>query len=263
MATITGSATLVGTAGESLFLVDSGQGLTVHDILDEICLLWGYQSAYLAPTYMQKRAIHDMNGAFQMIWSLAKDVDYFSRQTLTLTFGSNVNQQTLPGEVLTILGPCRLMTGQPLRPISSRSQYDSYGELFLGQYTEAVASGTPQAFWVERLFQPEPDNVENILHIVPAPITSTNILLDISLQPPRYEWSDFVLSTPVQFPQRYADSVLVPFCRYRAMSSFVLADPDTRPTLVADYQNALRLIGAVDPEMKSVEFAERATDKAA
>ncbi len=139
MATINGIASDRATSGQSAFLIQSGQGLTVKDVLDEITMVWGYQYAFLAPTYMQKRAIHDMNGAFQMIWALAKDANYFSRQTITLTYASNATQQTLPGNVLTILGPARLESNnQPLRPIASRSQYDSYGTLFLGQLNLAV-----------------------------------------------------------------------------------------------------------------------------
>lgn len=263
MATINATGIDTGIASENIFLTQVGQGLTVKDVLDEILLVWGIQSAEIAPTWLLKRAIHDMNGAFQMIWSMAKDDNFFSRQTLTISFGAGVSQVSMPNTVLTILGPARFATnGQPLRPIASRSQYDSFGTIFLGQLGFGISNGTPVAFWVEKLNIALPDNVENILHIVPAPTSTTNILIDVSTLAPRYEWSDYVLATPVQMPQLYADSVLLPFCRYRAISSYVIADPDTRPTIVADYQMALKLIGAIDPQMKEIEFTERASDRA-
>ena len=248
--------------GQNAFLTQPDQGLTVTDVINDILLLWGMTVPSSAPSYWFTRAIHDMNAALQMVWALSKDADYFSRQTLTLTFGSGISEMTLPENVLTVLGPARFQNnGQPLRPLTNRSQYDSYGPLFLGQLAFGIPNGPPQAFFIEKLNIPEPDDVTNILHVVPAPTLSTSILLDVSLQAPRYVFNDYVTGTPVQFPHKYADSVLLPFCRYKAMTSFLLPNPDLRPSLVSDYQSALRIIGAVDPSMKQVEFAERATDR--
>jgi hypothetical protein len=264
MATLTGKAVDRAYAADQVFLTQLGQGLTVKDVVDDILLLWGISPPSFPPATFLKRAIHDMNGALQMVWALAKDSNYFSRQTLTVSFGAGISQQTLPENVLTILGPARFTSnGQPLNPISSRSQFNSYGPIFVGTLTFAVPNGTPTAFWVEKLNIGAPDNVTNILHIVPPPVATTGIQIDVSMDAPRYEWNDYVLATPVQFPHLYVDSVLLPFCRYRAMTSFLLTNPDLRPSLVADYQTAMRLIGAVDPSMKEVEFAERATDRAA
>ena len=264
MATLTGASISNAASGQQAFLIQQGQGLTIKDILDEILLLWGIQYAALAPRYLLKRAIHDMNAALQMIWALSKDVNYFSRQTLTVSFPAGVSQVNLPTAVLNVLGPARLAsTKQILRPVSSRPQFDAFAQLFLGQISNSLSNGTPQAFWVERLNIAQPDNVQNIMHVVPAPAVTTSILLDVSMDAPRYEWNDYILATPVEMPSLYADSVLVPFCRYRAMSSHFMAQTDDRPTIVAEYQTALRLIGAVDPAMKEVQFAERASDKAA
>lgn len=249
---------------QNAFLTQPTQGLTVTDVINDIILLWGITNPATAPSYWFKRALHDMNGALQMVWALSKDADYFSRQTLTLTFGSGISAMTLPENVLTILGPARFQsTGQSLRPLTNRSQYDSYGPTFLGQLNFYVSLGTPQAFFIEKLNIAAPDDVTNIMHVVPPPAASTILLLDVSTQAPRYVFNDYQTATPVQFPHKYVDSVLLPFCRYKAMTSFLLVDPNLRPSLVADYQSALRLIGAVDPAMKEVEFAERATDRAA
>lgn len=264
MATLPGFISDRANAQENAFLTQNGQALTVRDIIDDILLLWGVSIPSTADRSMLKRAIHDMNAALQMVWSMAKDADYFSRQTLTLTFGSGVSQVTLPENVLTILGPARFASnGQPLRPISSRSQFDSYVPIFLGGTNFTIPNGPPQAFFIEKLNIAAPDDVENIIHLVPAPGTSTALLLDVSIQAPRYVWNDYFTATPVQFPHKYADSVLIPLCRYKAMTSYLLPNPDIRPSLVADYQSALHIIGAVDPAMKEVEFAERSTDRAA
>ena len=249
-------------AGQNAFLTLPGQGLTVTDIVNDLLLLWGVAIPFTAPAYMVTRAIHDMNAALQMVWSLAKDSDYFSRQTLSLTFAGSVSSQTLPENVLTILGPARFATnGLPLRPLSTRGQYDSYGPIFLGQLGFTVPGGAPQAFFIEKLNIAAPDDASNIMHVVPTPTTSTNFLLDVSVQAPRYVWNDYEIATPVQFPHKYADSVLIPFCRYKAMTSYFLPDANVRPSLVSDWQAALKIIGAVDPAMKEVEFAERANDR--
>lgn len=133
----------------------------------------------------------------------------------------------------------------------------------MGSSSFTVPNGSPQSFWIEKLNIMLPDDVQTILHLVPAPNVSTTLLLDVSLQAPRYEWNDYINATPVQMPQLYADSVLIPFCRYRAMTSFRLIRPDLTPSLVADYQSALKIIGAIDPAMKEVQFSERASDREA
>ena len=264
MATNYATAQDQAVVGQRAFLTQAGQGLTVKDIINDILLLWGIQYGSLAPEYQMKRAIHDMNGALQMIWSLAKDASYFSRTTLTLTFAAGVASYILPGTVLTILGPCRFAaSGIPLRPITSRPQFDSFAPIFLGVPAFQRPQGNPIAYWIEKLNIDLPNNVQNIVHLVPTPASAVSLLLDVSNQAPRYEWSDYLAATPVQFPQLYADSVLIPFCRYRAMTSFRLIRPDITPSLVADYQNALKLIGAIDPSQKEVEFSERASDRAA
>jgi hypothetical protein len=248
-------------SSENAFLTSLGQGLSVTDVVNDMLLLLGIPLPSTAPQYILARCIHDMNAAFQMIWALAKQEDYFSRQTLTLIYGPGVSQMTLSQNVLTNLGPARLQTGQPLRPVSSRGMFDGFGPMFLGSLSYSVSEGTPLAFFLEKLNQAEPDNVENILHIVPPPSASTTILIDVSVQPPRYEWNDYVNATPVEFPQLFADSVLLPFCRYKAMTSLYFTEDSKRPGIVEDYQTALRLIGAVDPSMKEVTFAERSNDK--
>lgn len=248
--------------GESVFLTDAEQGLTVKDIVDDILQTWGLIIPELVFRHHLKRAMHDMNGAFQMIWAMAKDADYFSRKTLTLSFGSGVGQVILPGNVLGVLGPARyLSTGQSLRPLSSRGMLDNFGPAFLGLSTFAVPNGTPLAFFIEKLNIAMPDNVQNVMHIVPAPSVDMDILQDVSVQCPRYDWNDYVNATPVEMPNKYADAVLIPFARYRAMSSQYFVDSDRRPTIEADYQTALRLIGAVDPSMKEVTYAEHASDR--
>jgi hypothetical protein len=252
------------TATANAFLKQSGQALTVRDVITDILLLWGVAIPSTAPAYMITRAIHDLNGALQMVWSMSKEVDYFSRETLTLNFNAGQVSQPLPENVLAVLGPCRYQpNGQPLRPIPSRAQFDSYGPIFLGQLGFAPMQGNPQAYWVEMLNEAAPDNVTNILHLVPIPAMAISLLLDVTTQPPRYIYNDYLNSTPIDFPHKYTDSVLLPFVRYRSMSTYFVPNPDVRPVLVADYQNALKIIGAIDPNMKEVEFAERATERAA
>ena len=249
---------------ENAFLTQPSQGLTVTDIINDLLLLWGIAIPSTAPAYQINRAIHDMNGALQMIWATAKDANYFSRQTLTLAFTGGEASQSLPENVLTILGPCRYQsTGQPLLTIPTRSQFDAYGPIYGQSLTYPVATGAPFAFWVEKLNISAPDNVTNIIHLVPTPSSSTTILLDVSIDAPRYVWQDYITATPVQFPHMYCDTVLIPFCRYRAMTSYLLPNPDIRPALVEDWQTAMKIIGAVDPNMKEVQFAERASDRAA
>lgn len=246
-------------AGMTAHLSFVGQGLGVCDVINDILLLWGIEDARMSVEYLRERALNDLNAAMQLIWARAKDRDYFSRRTLTVNIPSSSASVELEQEVQNVLGPVRRASDKGnLRPLASRSQLDLFGHLFLGQTSAAVANGIPQAFFAERLNQNRPDNTKIILHVVPAPAADTDLLVDVAMECPRYEWRDYCTCTPLHIPHRYAESVLLPVCRYRAMSSHYFIKEERRELIENEYATAMQVLGLLDPQLKEAEASKEA-----
>jgi hypothetical protein len=247
------------SATTSVYLSFVGQGLGVCNAINDILLLWGIEDARMSVEYLRERALTDLNAAMQLIWAQAKDRDYFSRQTLTVNVPSGQKSVELEQDVQQVLGPVRRASDKGnLRPLASRSQLDLFGHLFLGQTNSAVADGVPQAFFAERLNQNRPDNTRVILHVVPAPDENTNLLVDVAMECPRYEWRDYCQCTPLHIPHRYAESILLPICRHRAMSSHYFIKEERRELIENEYSTAMQVLGLVDPQLKEAEAAKEA-----
>jgi hypothetical protein len=246
-------------ATASAYLSFVGQGLAVCNVINDILLLWGIEDARMSVEYLRERALTDLNAAMQLIWARAKDRDYFSRRTLTVNVLSGVGSAELEQEVQNVLGPVRRASDKgTLRPLASRSQLDLFGHLFLGQTSAAVANGTPQAFFAERLNQSRPDNTKIILHVVPSPDADTDLLVDVAMECPRYEWRDYCQCTPLHIPHRYAESVLLPVCRHRAMSSHYFIKEERKELIENEYSTAMQVLGLVDPQLKEAEASKEA-----
>lgn len=242
-------------------LTQVASGLSFTDVVDEILLLWGMLAPGAAPVSLLKDTVHIVNGALQDIWSVSKETPYFARSTLPITFNSGISTSTLPINVLAVVGPIRLNNGQVLRMFDARDQFDNFGPIYLGQTSFIVAGGNPIAAFVEQLNIAASDNVTNIIHIVPTPTGTTTVNVDVTLQPPRFQFSDYLNHTQIQMPNLYADAILIPFVRYKAMNSIYFTKSERAAIIVAEYQGALKLLGAVDPQAKEVEFTSRSSGR--
>lgn len=259
--TISGDATLTAVssvvATTEGYLTFEGQGLGVCDVINDILLLWGIEDARLAVEHLRGRALNDLNAAMQLIWSRAKDLDYFSRKTITVTLSANNSSYEFDPNIQSVVGPVRRANGrQALRPLASRSQFDLFGHIFLGQTGVTVATAYPQAFFIERLTQNRPDNARVILHVVPTPFEETQILVDVAMECPRYTWKDYCYCVPLYIPHRYVETLLLPICRKRATSCQYFAKPDSAKTIEDEYNTAMQMLGMLDPQIKEVSAAE-------
>jgi len=234
-----------------------GQGLTVVDVIDDIMMLWGIENVAMSVDQLRERAIYDLNAAMQTIWSLAKDRDYFSRKTLQVQLLASETSVVLTQEIQAVLAPIRLQDSKRnLRALSSRSQLDLFGHIFLGRVGITVPTGEPSAYFIERLNQGRPDNTQVILHVVPAPTVNTTLLVDVAVECPRYEWRDYCKETVLHIPHRYAESILLPICRNRSMSSQYFVKEDRAKSITADFTAAMQMLGAFDPNVKETEASK-------
>lgn len=245
-----------GDSGASLTFV--GQGLGVCAVIDDIFLLWGVEDPAMAIEALRDRALTDLNAAMQIVWTQARDRDYFSRRTLSVTVPEGSGEVELDQEVQNVLGPVRREADRvPLQPLSSRSEVDQFGNIFLGGSGGTMA---PLAFFVERLNQSRADNTRIVLHVVPAPTEDTDFLVDAAMECPRYVWRDYCHCTPLEIPHRYTESILLPICRHRAASSQYFVREERREAIDREYVTALQVLGGVDPQIKETEETAKKGD---
>ncbi|MFZ4695822.1 MAG: hypothetical protein ACOYMV_11910 [Verrucomicrobiia bacterium] len=224
---------------------------TVKSALDDVLFLWGIEDSAVAPAAVQTQAVVCLNKALQVLWAGARAVDYFARETLTVSFFAGTSAITLGTTIQSILGPVRLADGTPLRRISTRSQFDDFGSLFLGDESVPTAE-EPFAFFEETLRETSgaADLAKVRLHILPAlSAGSADLLLDVATEAPRYAWADYTAgSTLLPISHQYAESLLYPVMRHEAMQSHYFFKAATRgPQIKEDYARAVKLLEAVTP----------------
>lgn len=237
--------------------LNPGRGtLGVCDLMDEILWLWGLTNYCSVDKHIKERAINDINASLQVLWSKARDVDYWSRTTLNVNFTTAQKTAILPDNVQNIVGHVRLINGQPLAPLQTRGELDSYPMYYLGTSTREMLNDTPQAYYSERLNQSGEDPVRINLHVIPQPHEDMEVLVDVVTESPRYRCNDVLECTSVPIPHKYVESILLPIVRYRAMSFYLFIKPERTDMIIAEYQEALIQLGVNDP----IQGKEEAND---
>ena len=228
------------------------KALTLSQILNEVLNLWGIEGACNAPDFAIARAIGDINSAMQTVWNQADERDYWSSETLTLTFADGEDSQDLPDDVQNVVGPCRRSSNKrPLASIGSIGELETFADIYLDGQTAAE----PVAYHIERGTQTGEEPAKTTLRITPAVDgASIAFLLDVVREAPRYMVGDISLNPAIPIPHRYAESLLLPIVRYKASSFWLFNDNGSKATIDQDYQMAMTAIGLADPNpAKSAE----------
>src|SRR4029453_16486743 len=103
---------------------------TLRYIFDNAIQLLNIEKGDNSPVFIRERVVADINAAMQTMQMGEKD--YFAREEVTIALGDEVSAYDLPEEVLNVVLPARLADGTVLRDISSRGEYDLFGQIFLG-----------------------------------------------------------------------------------------------------------------------------------
>ena len=218
--------------------------LGVCDVTREILMMWGIESPCKAPDYARRRALNDLNNALQVVWNQARDRDYWTRATETITLASGISSQVLDDDIQNVIGPARVeSTLQPLSPIGTRGELDQFADLFLDS---ADASG-PVAYFIERTNQTGNDPARCTFHVTPAPTESTDFLLDLVREAPRFQDTDIDSCPRIPIPHRYIESLLLPVARYYAMSCHLFVFPERKEQIEAEYAAAMGLMDNANP----------------
>ncbi|MFT4175013.1 MAG: hypothetical protein QM627_00010 [Luteolibacter sp.] len=221
-------------------------------MIREILLLWGIESAKVAPWFARQRALNDLNSAMQMVWNQARDRNYWTRSTLTIPLSAGI--WPLPDTVQNVLGPLKLESSR--RPLMVTQTLNDL-ERFVDTFCDGEIPDEPSAFFIQRENQAKNDSARAVLYVSPAPVTLTNFLLDVVLEAPRYSQRDVEKCTRIPMPHRYVESLLIPIVRYKAMSFHLFVDPDRKPLIEADFQDAMAQLDAADPAGVSRKYNGR------
>jgi hypothetical protein len=233
------SATSSTSAGASVIKT----GLTVCDVLRDILMCWGMEQPCAAPEMARTSALNILNNAMQTLWNQAKDRNYWTSSTLTVTFGVGVSTVILDNTIQNVIGPARLTTGEPLTPLGNVSEFETFDDAFI----EDEPSTKPVSYFIDRSYQSGNDPAKCAMMISPVPTQSVSVRLDVVLEAPRYNVLDFVSCPVCPIPHKYVESLLLPVCRYLASHSHLFIQRDRQAIIEKDYMQARELLDVADP----------------
>ena len=225
--------------------MDRGRdAIGVCEVVADILHLWGFTNPRTAPCYAKNRALTDLNAALQIVWNQADVRDYWVKQTLTISFLTGVSTYTLPDDVQNITGLCRLSsTRRTLVPCGTMGELENFMDFYLDGETVTE----PVAYHVQRLNQAANDPARCILHITPAPLVNTDIMVDAVKESPRYGVRDLCVCPRIPIPHRYVESILLPVVRKRATSYYLFTAKDKQEAIDQEYAQARVSLGMGDP----------------
>lgn len=145
-------------------------------------------------------------------------------------------------------------TLKPASPAASRALFDNHVAL----YSTTGASTAPLVYYVEREFSANADSSRARLLLGPAKQEPRIFSVDVSLEPARVTWADFVATKPIPIPHRYVESLLLPIARWRATSSNRYRQRERHQALLDQYQEALEMLGVIDPQVTAVSDGKEA-----
>jgi hypothetical protein len=235
-------------------------GLRKVDVRDDLLRKLGIESAGSASASVLADVLAAMNYAQQTLWMAGPD--YFTRSQISLALTDGVSAYTLADTVQSVLGPLRLPSGRTLRALGSRSEFDNFGMLYLGQLSPAVDAGTPLAYFVESLNQagPEPGKIK--IHVIPKPsgASAGSAVLDGVVECTSYVSTDLTSTDVLPIAQQYTESLFLPLARKAIMRSTYFSAKDLAQQIEADFEEALAMLrkagGYAGPEGKAKKEVE-------
>ena len=257
-----------GLIRASAIFVIQGRGLSVRDVFADCLGVWNkrYESCGCMSDEIKDRAISDINAALQVIYSRAQHLDYFNKQTITVSVPANTVKKELPNTIQQVLGTVRrkatedATTSTPLMPLASLADAMQFGQLYAGTYT------APYAYYIDTRAQAEANVVQSLLMLAPVPTSTVYVDLECAVAAPRYTWRDVELATPLQLPSTYAETLLIPIVRQRATSFRLFTNDSLRGMIEAQYRKAQAALGLLDsrprqaatkPQTANVEGTEQ------
>lgn len=228
-----GMAARIGTPDKALYLADVARA---------VYALWGYDGItnLSAITIGRERIVGYCNAAMQLIYSQSARLEYFNRTELTLTVGSG-GSVALPANVQRVQGDARI-AGRSLSPLSSRSQVTEFASIY-GTTT------SPLAFLVDSLRGEGADSLGMTLYLAPPPAEDTEVTLDVTSEPPRWDSADLLGGSLVPLPHKWVETLFMPLVRKWAAGDSRMpksARAAQMQEIDAQYNAAREILGLAD-----------------
>ena len=235
------------SAGDDIVIQLSIDSLTVQQVIKQILTMFGWVCGQPVEQCLLDNAIHYLNQSLQYIWSQsAVGKDFFSKQRITATVLSGQDSVKLEEAVQTIVGGIYIKN-----TLKALDKARTRGEILnMSAFLGSDAPTIPYAVFIDAIESSVTDIKGITLQVYPAPLVDTDLEVEVAVQAPRYDNYSYNRNDRIRIPDGYIESVLLPICRFSATSSEYYQENNRLQSLEQDYQKALMMIGAIDPNYK-------------
>jgi len=241
-------SSIVGTSKMTVTLARDIDHTGVCHVVDEIMSLWGVEVISSVSTKHHDRAINILNASMQMLWSDSAKNNYWTATRKEVSIPAFSDEFAMSDELQNVTGAVRLKNSKKtLTKLTALSEFENYAVYFHGHTGRGDLLGEPEAYYVDRTGQNAEDPAKVVLKFAPTPEVDTDILVEVVNEPAHYEWDDYCQCSEIQIPHKYVESILIPICKYKAMSSRLFFKPDLAGSIVQEYNAALTQLGMNDP----------------
>lgn len=224
--------------------------LTRTQLRDALLSALGQETPGSATSVEQAEVLRAINAGLQRLWLAASH--RFLRQSLSVTLVSGQATYTITATAQEAFGPVRLADGRTLRRFDNRAGLDDYAVEILGSTSRTVADGEPWGYTIEhgRNTGAGDDPHAMTLRITPAPNAAAVTALspatvDHVVECPSYAYADLA-SGALPVPEGYAETYLLPLCRFEITRSHLFSRTELVPRFEADAQAALVALGVAE-----------------
>jgi hypothetical protein len=256
----------IGVKG-TLRLTTADSGFTVKQALAAIFSVWGAgcsDGCDAAYTAKGSAALDILNGCMQEILLNSKELQYLSRETLTvsnLSFDA-VNDLTyidLPETVQAVVGPVIVKLEVDSSPVviygkvalvgvSTKSQLMNFST-----YYNTPGKNQLYAYWIDRAYQTDGERTRIRIYFDYDNEQFTEAYIDVEREALRYRAADCASGTVIPLPHQYAESLLLPLLREAASASPYASRRDSAPMYQTAAASARKMFRLADPQNPSLE----------
>lgn len=226
--------------------------LTIRDLFNDGMALLGIYNPDYSPQIARDHVLSDITAALQIMQMAGEE--FYCKEEYPLPLQAGVSSYALEAGIQKVLEPARLdSSGATLINLRSRSQFDSFGPVYMGQ--DSVENAPPIAYYVDAL-RSQDENSSNsssiTIRVVPTPSQDDSLFLNIVRNAPSYTIEALANPPEPPTPHKYHESILLPLVRMNVTTCDLFARSAQRlPSIQADYYRALSLLGLADPRKAS------------
>lgn len=223
-------------------------GKTLREIFDNAIQILNIEKGDNSPPFIRERVVTDINAALQLLQTAPKD--HFQREEITLNLVNGTNAYDLAAEVINVLLPVRIGS-DTLTEITSRGEFDRFGQIYLGQTNTSGTRAKPMAVYVQRRRRTgNADPSKTQILFAPTPNATYTAKVEVTKTPPAYTVADLADPSPeVPVPHEFSESILLPIVRWNVRTSHFFSRQDLLSSMAEEYAKALDMLGLSNPKI--------------